>query len=558
MTSTIQVSGARTPRRVGNHRPATSGPFSTLALPPHAWIVSTAMALASTVVMCVRNSWVFSVPVREDGDFAANSILVNQAVHFQLLVGNYSREGFNHPGPAYLYIQSFGQDIFYSWLHVVPAFYNGQLLAVFVLNSIVLALVAVIVARHTRSWTAGVLAVSVVLLMTGGTLAWASSWMPYLYAGPFLLAGVAGVSVASGALRDLPAFTFAVAMLVHGHVAFIGMMGVYVVLVVVAWMVLHRPRHNYVVELRSVPWHLIASGGIVVLFALPIVLELVLHWPGQFGLYLHYARTNANLHPHSLGSVASYVGRFWPGGHVGKALVLLAALSAAVLAAFDPDRRRRRFVLGLLIAVAVLSAEVALYADRGVDYLSLTYTGYFYYSIPALVVGSLVAEGAALTAEAMGGRSRHGHVGPRVQPALALSTAAVAVAVLATQASLYDGYRGDPALPRVAAAVWASPLRMGRAVAINLGPVGYPTSDWPDVTGLLMAASRDGYQPCVANPAWRYVMTSQYTCTAPQAEHRWTITVDQASVAVPPGAALVFRNSSLEVFQPARSARPSP
>lgn len=508
------------------------------------------MILASTVVLCIRNSWVFSVPVREDGDFAANSILVNQAVHFHLLVGNYSREGFNHPGPAYLYIQSFGQDIFYSWLHVVPAWYNGQLLAVFLLNSIALTLVAVVVARHTRSWVAGTLAVAVVLLITGGTLAWSSSWMPYLYAGPFLLAGVAGVSVASGALRDLPAFTFAVAMLVHGHVAFIGMMGLYVLVVAIAWMVLHRPRHNYIVELRVVPWHLIASAGIVVLFALPIALDLVLHWPGQFGLYLHYTRTNSNLHPHSLASVVSYVGRFWPGGHLGKALLLLAAVAAAVLAGFDPDRRRRRFVFGLLVAVALLSLEVALYADRGVDYLSLTYTGYFYYSIPALVAGLLVAEGVAVIAHTMRRGARHRRSRSSLRPILVVATAAMGVAVLATQPSMYNSYRGDPALPRVAADVKASPLRMGRAVAITLGPVGYPTTDWPDVTGLLMAASRDGYQPCVANSAWRYVMTSQYICTTSQAEHRWTITVDQASVAVPPGALLVFRDVSLEVFQP--------
>jgi hypothetical protein len=44
--------------------------------------------------------------VYEDFDAGANSILIQQAMRFTLLIGNYSREGFNHPGPAYMYVQA--------------------------------------------------------------------------------------------------------------------------------------------------------------------------------------------------------------------------------------------------------------------------------------------------------------------------------------------------------------------------------------------------------------------------------------------------------------------
>jgi hypothetical protein len=215
------------------------------------------------VELCIRNHSLFSVPIREQGDEAANSILVNQAVHFQLLVGNYSREGFNHPGPAFLYIQSFGQDLFYSWLHVVPAPFNGQLIAIFFLNSVVLALTALVISRHTRSWTTAVAAVAVIALLTGGTLSWTSAWMPYLYAGPFLLAMLAGVSVAVGSLKDLPIFTFAVLLLVHGHVAFVGIMGIYVTLVVITWLLLHRGSAGYLPVLRTHKRQIQASGLLV-------------------------------------------------------------------------------------------------------------------------------------------------------------------------------------------------------------------------------------------------------------------------------------------------------
>ena len=176
-----------------------NGETNAFRLPAHSTLISAAVTLSAMAALCIRNRWVFSWPIREDSDFAANSILVNQAVHFELLVGNYSREEFNHPGPAFLYIQSFGQDVFYSLLHIVPAPYNGQLIAVFLLNSVILALTAGVIARHTRSWSVAILAVMVIVLLTGGTLLWASSWMPYLYAAPFLLATVSGVSVALGA-----------------------------------------------------------------------------------------------------------------------------------------------------------------------------------------------------------------------------------------------------------------------------------------------------------------------------------------------------------------------
>src|SRR6185437_13578817 len=53
-------------------------------------------------ILLARNAWLFSVPAYEDADMGAYSIQVEQARRFALLVGNYSREKFNHPGPAFL------------------------------------------------------------------------------------------------------------------------------------------------------------------------------------------------------------------------------------------------------------------------------------------------------------------------------------------------------------------------------------------------------------------------------------------------------------------------
>jgi hypothetical protein len=72
------------------------------------WWVMAAPAVALFVLLCVRNRFIFTTRLYEAADMGANSILIEQARHFTLLVGNYSRDHFHHPGPAYLYVQAAG------------------------------------------------------------------------------------------------------------------------------------------------------------------------------------------------------------------------------------------------------------------------------------------------------------------------------------------------------------------------------------------------------------------------------------------------------------------
>ena len=104
------------------------------------WVVAATMAVL-LVLLCVRNRFLFTTRLYEDADMGANSILIEQARHFTLLVGNYSRDHFHHPGPAYMYVQAAGESLFWAWLHLVPTPWNGQLLAAYALNAMFLALV---------------------------------------------------------------------------------------------------------------------------------------------------------------------------------------------------------------------------------------------------------------------------------------------------------------------------------------------------------------------------------------------------------------------------------
>ena len=75
------------------------------------WAVAASSFVVLLAVLVARNAFLFSNRYYEIGDQGANSILIEQARHFKLLVGNYSRLGFNHPGPAYLYVQAWGEEL---------------------------------------------------------------------------------------------------------------------------------------------------------------------------------------------------------------------------------------------------------------------------------------------------------------------------------------------------------------------------------------------------------------------------------------------------------------
>ena len=136
----------------------------------------------------------------------------------------------------------------------------------------------------------------------------------------------------------------------------------------------------------------------------------------------------------------------------------------------------------------------------------------------------------------------------RVTQGVAVVAFVVLALLLVDQTSFYNPYRGDPNLPAMASTVQRDSDARHEGVAINLGTVGGPSSDWPDIVGLLIAASRMGYQPCVDNPSWTFMMTSRYICTPSQAAHRWKITVSSESQPVPAGSATIFRDPSTVVY----------
>ena len=506
------IGGERTTRRTARH----AAPSHDIGQRRPWWVWTVPFALVLGVLL-VRNAFLFSTALYEDADMGANSILMEQARRFTLLVGHYSRYKFNHPGPAFLYVQSWGESLFWSSLHIVPTAWNGQLIAVYALNALFAALVVAVGYGWTRSVRGAAGAGAVVLGFAALHPAmFSSDWIPYSLIPAYFAFLVAIASVTAGRGQDAWIAALTGWFLIHGYASFLFFVPL---LCLAALLALAWPRRGH---LRSWVRWLTRQRRIWVpvlvisaVFALPILLELALHWPGNFGKYLSHSSSSGTPRP-SAAQVTDYTLWFWwPHADAWLVALVLCAL-AGLLTWRLPAGPVRRFC-GSLIAFDALSALLfVVYAVAGVGDLSQQYfAGYFYWSAPVILL--LVIVLAAL--ETLQAVLKAARGAPPWLGAAAAVTAAIVASVAFAVApqtrtstdhtdpnDLATGADTDPALAAGVARVAA--LSHARPIVIR-----FPHEAWPEVTGFLVQAERTGVTACVANSSWEFMMTSQFICT---------------------------------------------
>ena len=177
--------------------------------------------IAAGMILMGRDIY-FGAPLFETGDLAADSLQIRKAVHLLEIHGNYSRFGFHHPGPAFLYVYGAGEVIFYKLLHLVPAPHNGQLLAAALLQSGFLAAAITVVSqfavRNRGLFVAAAIALASLHFRLAADLE-LSVWPPNQLIVPFACFVVTAIAVARGRIRLLPLFVLCGGFLAHGHVA---------------------------------------------------------------------------------------------------------------------------------------------------------------------------------------------------------------------------------------------------------------------------------------------------------------------------------------------------
>ena len=116
-----------------------------------------------------------------------------------------------------------------------------------------------------------------------------SDWMPHMYVLAYMVFIMAAGSVAAGRMQDAWIFALTGWFLIHGHACFLLFVPAVTaaVLIAVLWPRRHTLRASAGRFSRAAPnW--IPAAAVSALFALPIVVNLVLHWPGDFGKYISY------------------------------------------------------------------------------------------------------------------------------------------------------------------------------------------------------------------------------------------------------------------------------
>lgn len=522
MTATMEPCAARLHARLLPSRVRV--PIAQSWTPRSVWLGGF-VALIATFLL--QNIYLFHVRVYEDADAAANSILVGQAKHFSLLVGNYSRMGFNHPGPADMYVQAAGEWVFHDVLHLVPTPWNGQMLAILILNASLLAAVLAVLHSWSRESRVVILAGGALLaLVVAEPILTDSAWMPWVYCAPFLLLLVSAASVAAGRVESCAPFTVAAGLLVHGHACFLFFVPVIGILTLVLFL-RGKPAESIRGLVRQHRRSLLTSAVVAAVFVFPILLNLALNWPGEFGKYIAYGRQPRG--PQPVFSAVRYALAYWGLGSVGYALFPLTTVVAVISARRLPHSRLRSACLSLVGMTSATTVLVTYYAWHGIDDLSEPYMAYFALMAPIALAMTTVASLATretIVIAAPAGRFR-ALIAFLVAGAMVL--AAIVPLSGRTDAVGSGRYTGDPALPHALTEV--TDVAGGRPIVISI----VDHDAWPDAVALLVATSRAGLDSCVSEPEWAFMVTGRSVCTS--AERTRGIEVDvRLPARVPSGA----------------------
>src|SRR5664280_1680780 len=455
-------------------------------------LIGATSGLAVFVWLVIANRQLIGSVIIEDGDAAANAILVDKAEQFRLLVGNYSRVGFNHPGPAFLYAQAFGDMVFHRLLGVVPSSYNGQFLGILALNSACVGTACGVIRRATGRWTGAVGLLAVLpLINVWEPYALATTWMPGAYIAPFLLLLVSAASVAGGHWGHLWVLVVGASLCVHGHVSFVLFAGVTTVVALIAgWF---RSRRSRKWPTRS---NRLWAAATLVLFLSPIVVNLLLHWPGEFEKYISFSTNQSGFTPRTTGDVIEFVASYWIRSGWWMLVLIVAAVALAVVARLaDPSDSGGRFRLDLIAICGVELLLFAIYAERGVDDLVNSYVGWFMLVCPVLVLWA----GLDAILDVLGRRrAKTGNL-------IAGGVCAALVVTLVAAGDAVNPYRG---------------MEPGLAAALPPGPVrlDFQTAGWPAALGLIEDARRRDQQICVVDPVWGFLVTPAVICQGDQGE----------------------------------------
>jgi hypothetical protein len=481
----------------------------------------------AAIVLAINGHW-FRVPIFEASDFAANSIQVYHAKLLREMLGNYSRWHFHHPGPVFFYLFAAGEYLFVDWLRIVPAPANAHLLTVVLVNTALLFGSIEIFARHCPGrlfrplalWAAVLLIYAVNHTVPVSVLI--SLWMPYVALFAFLFFTAACASVAAGKIGHLPLMALGAMTMVHLHVAQVLFAGVMSLAACAAALAGEFRVLGWKRTLRDHAKAITLSAGIVAVFLLPILLELVLHKPNNLdwvraylakypnpnrglvaaGRYLltfltFGTESSEGLMTHipaaellSQAAAKPYVMTFWG--------IAAAGLGGAIVLARRNPKIFSRFTATVLVECALIVALFLYWANR-ITGAMYNFNGFFIYSLPLtglfLAVGMISAGTSRLPQRAW------------------LVWLAPFLTMVAVAGSFRNPDMGSAAMKRL-----SDELRSPDTIELT-----FERRDWPTAVGVANQLVRR-QQPFCVQDDWGFMFGYEYVCRPSMAPRKVEIT----------------------------------
>lgn len=413
-------------------------------------------------------------------DFAADMLLVDQ-LHEEgyLLTGHYSRYGFNHPGPVFLYANALFEQV--GSVFRLPRS-SSWLLCALVFNFGFLLLAGWCIARlfGQRPSATAIAVVLPMAVLIGGNLV--SAWMPYRLILPFAVFYLSILLVLGRGLRYLPLATLMACVLIHGYismpVATLPLLGAVTLLVL---------RRDGLQHDRPLRW-LAISGTIGALFFLPILLDLLLHADSNPLRVLRAQQALRGMATAKLAESLSFTLSFW---NLAGALLVPATLFWLIARSDAASQSHRTLADAALVAIA-MSATFALYHLK-VPQPLYPFMGLYYLAIPATLGCLLIQAGLLSIARTT------------VRRALSLCLGAASVFWIASH-PLAPMERNEQI------------SKIGDLMVSRFGPhvaLDYSAQDealWADAAGLLVYLKDRGVDACVARPEMDYLFSRTGVC----------------------------------------------
>ena len=274
----------------------------------------------------------FALPT---GDNAADDMLIIDAEHLRLLHGNYSRFGFYHPGPWFLLVAAAGEKLFYGWTRIFHSYLAAQSfissLGIGAALSLSCRLWLLVTRRvYLALLSTGIMAATILAPLSPANPLILPFWTPYAALAASLMAATGLAGVLLRGTSWLPLLVLGSVQLIHAHAGFLGIMPMILSLALLLAGVTGRlpfqPRSLSSIKgwVNANAISVCLSAAICFMFAIPILLDMIVKFPGLIGYYIRFA---GKLPPQRLSAAMGYIRLFVPVGGSWLLLFLLPVVN---------------------------------------------------------------------------------------------------------------------------------------------------------------------------------------------------------------------------------------